>query len=75
MRISIDMKPESQRGKDFVKNSGNKRLINSQSCSLHVPVYLHYYTAYPNPQTGIIETWPDRYEYDPPMTKALRAYQ
>ena len=75
MRISIDMKPESQRGKDFVKNSGNKRLVNSQTCSLHVPVYLHYYTAYPNPQTGIIETWPDRYEYDPPMTKALRAYQ
>lgn len=76
MRISIDMKPETQRGKDYIsKNPGSHRLINSQPCNLRVPVYLHYYTAYPNPQTGVIETWPDRYEYDPAMTKALRAYQ
>ena len=74
MRISIDMKPESQRGKDYVKENGFKRLVNSQKVDLRVPVYLHYYTAYPNPQTSIIETWPDRYEYDPQLARALRPY-
>jgi len=75
MRLSIDMKPETKRGKDYLeKHPAPNRLISSQSVKHNVPVYLHYYTVYPNPLTGIIETWKDRYEYDPLIDKALRPY-
>lgn len=80
MRMSIDMKPESQRGKDFMKKRQQDsivkpvRLVNSAPVKPNVPVYLQYYTVYPNPETGVIETWPDRYEYDKPLEKALSPY-
>jgi murein L,D-transpeptidase YcbB/YkuD len=39
-----------------------------------VPVYLVYYTAYPNPETGFVETWPDLYGYDKVIVKEMEPY-
>lgn len=70
MRMSIDMPPESDKGKEYVEKRKEKgeegpiRLIATQGVSPTVPVALDYYTLYPNPETGVWETWRDRYEYD-----------
>jgi murein L,D-transpeptidase YcbB/YkuD len=39
-----------------------------------VPVYLVYYTAYPNPASGAIEQWPDLYGYDAAIRRAAGYY-
>lgn len=80
IRLSIDMKPEGERGKEYLKQRAERndhspiRLIRSTGVDPHVPVYLTYYTLYPNPETGEWETWPDRYEYDKRMGESLSMY-
>lgn len=78
IRLSIDMAPETDRGKDMVRDreEGTKglRLINSHHVSPSVPVYLLYYTEYPNPDTHEMQTWPDVYGYDTPLEKAIKPF-
>ena len=50
------------------------RLMRRQSVSPHVPVYIIYYTAYPNPATGDIELWPDVYGYDKVIAGEMGAF-
>lgn len=81
MRLSIDMKPESDKGKEYMEkrkengDEGPVRLISTQGVSPTVPVALDYYTLYPNPETGIWETWRDRYEYDDQIMRRLQCYR
>ena len=76
IRMSIDMKPLSEKGKAYKKTHGGAvRLIKQTPVDPKVPVYLSYYTVYPNPETGELETWRDRYEYDQHISKALSIYQ
>ena len=74
LRISMDIKPETERGRDYLKAHSEDprplRLVTYQQVSPHVPVYIIYYTAYPNPKTGVIETWPDLYGYDKIISQA-----
>ena len=80
IRLSIDMNPVSQRGQQYLKDmkaegkASSIRLIQSATISPRVPVQLSYYTVYPNPETGILETWPDRYEYDKTILKWLTPF-
>ena len=80
MRLSMDMKPVGEWGHNYLKKraeEGDKspiRLISSTAVEPSVPIYLTYYTCFPNPETGIIETWPDRYEYDRQIAKTLSLY-
>ena len=80
MRLSIDMPPESDRGKELLRQyreEGSQaplRLIQQTAVNPRVPVFLSYYTVYPNPATGKLETWPDRYEYDKQILRSLRPY-
>ena len=68
LRISMDLKPETDRGRDYLAEHASERrphrLINAQKVEPRVPVYLIYYTAYPNPITKEVELWPDLYGYD-----------
>lgn len=68
IRISMDIRPETDRGhqylRDHVDDPRPLKAITYQSVEPHVPVYILYYTTYPNPATGVIETWPDLYGYD-----------
>ena len=74
LRISMDITPVTDRGRQYVKeHSDDKRpfrLVTTQQVSPHVPVYIIYYTVYPNPKTGVLETWPDLYGYDKVIGKA-----
>ncbi|MBP5339772.1 MAG: L,D-transpeptidase family protein [Prevotella sp.] len=78
IRLSIDMKPESQSGRNYLKEHAKDgtpiRLINSTSVTPNVPLEIDYYTLYPNPETGEWETWPDRYEYDKQILRRLKPY-
>lgn len=76
LRISIDMPPESQRGHDWLEEHADEpkphRLLSYMKVSPAVPVYVLYYTVYPNPETGDLETFPDIYKYDELISKYLQ---
>ena len=80
MRMTIDLPPESDKGKEYLEKreeegeEGPIRFMSSQSVSPTVPVMIDYYTLYPNPETGVWETWRDRYEYDDQIEKCLKRY-
>lgn len=80
IRLSIDMKPESDKGKKFLEkrkeenNDQPIRLIQSTSVNPTVPLLIDYYTLYPNPETGEMETWPDRYEYDTQIYRHIKPF-
>ena len=73
--ISMDRKPMTARGLDYLAEHADDprplRLIDYQKVSPSVPVYIAYYTAYPNPSTGIVEFHPDVYGYDQVILSAL----
>ena len=50
------------------------RLVNNTSVEPTVPVLIDYYTRYPNPKTGDIETWGDPYDYDKIVLKAIKPF-
>ena len=77
IRLSIDMKPETEKGKKYRKEhikDEKIRLISSKDVTPKVPVCIDYYTYYPNPETKVFEVWPDRYEYDIQVHKAIKPF-
>jgi len=68
LRLSMDIEPITERGKKYLKEHCDDerpfRLIKYKDVSPRIPVYIVYYTAFPNPETGILEFWPDLYGYD-----------
>lgn len=74
LRISMDIEPETDQGREYVMEHKDDprpfRLITTCQVSPHVPVFIIYHTIYPNPETGILETWPDLYGYDKLISKA-----
>lgn len=74
LRISMDIEPETDRGKNYLEEHEDDprplRLFTTQSVFPHVPVYIIYYTIYPNPETDRLETWPDVYGYDKVISRA-----
>lgn len=80
IRLSIDMKPETEQGIKYLKKHNEEhsedpiRLINLAYVKPNIPLSIDYYTYYPNPETGEFETWPDRYEYDIQIIKAIKPF-
>ena len=78
LRISMDIKPETERGRNYIEEHEEDprpfKLLTYQQVTPHVPVYIIYYTAYPNPKTGIVETWPDLYGYDKAISQACSPF-
>ena len=75
IRISMDIPPVTERGQQWLRKNGHRprpfRLISYYPIKPKVPVYIVYYTAYPNPETGVVEMWPDFYGYDKPIAAAM----
>lgn len=75
LRISMDIRPETERGRMYVQEHANDprpfRLESYREVSPRVPLYIIYYTAYPNPKTGVVETWPDLYGYDKVISQEM----
>ena len=75
MRLSMDLQPKTEQGREYKRqHSGAIRLINNQSVEPKVPVLIDYYTLYPNPKTGELNTWGDPYGYDNIVLKAIKPY-
>jgi hypothetical protein len=76
IRISMDIPPVTDRGRDWVRKHADAqrpfRLISYHGVSPHVPIYILYYTTFPNPQTGAIDYWPDLYGFDKVISKELK---
>ena len=78
IRLSMDIKPETDEGKKYLKDHAEDerpfRLVRTQNVSHHMPVVIDYYTVYPNPKTGELETWPDGYGYDKALEQAIKPF-
>lgn len=79
LRISMDIPPVTDRGRQYLSEHASDprplRLINRHDITPNVPVDITYFTAFPNPQTGTIEFWPDLYGYDAIITRSLPLQQ
>ena len=73
IRISMDLPPMSEQGREYVATHGsdNKKLISYVPVKPRVPIYILYYTLWPDAD-GILQTWPDVYGYDDVMWKQLK---
>lgn len=76
LRISMDLTPQSQRGLDWLEEHADEpaphRLLSYMKVSPAVPVYVLYFTVYPNPETGALDTYPDIYSYDELIGKKMQ---
>lgn len=74
LRLSIDLEPETDRGRDYLDEHTDDprplRLIRQLPVKPALPLHIVYYTVYPNPETGSIDTWSDPYGYDSVIAKA-----
>ena len=78
LRISMDIKPVTERGRDYLSEHVDAprplRLIQYREINPKVPVYIVYYTAYPNLATGKVEFWPDLYNYDKAVVEEIGSF-
>lgn len=75
IRISMGMEPESPQGQEYVESHGkdNTKLIGYVPVKPRVPLYILYYTLWPD-AAGMMQTWPDVYGYDDVIWKNLQPY-
>jgi murein L,D-transpeptidase YcbB/YkuD len=78
LRISMDLAPVSERGITWLEEHSDEskphRLVSYSKVSPSVPVYIVYYTVYPNPATGTLETFPDVYGYDALIAREIKPW-
>ncbi|MBQ7419780.1 MAG: L,D-transpeptidase family protein [Prevotella sp.] len=83
IRISMDIPPVTEKGRDYVRShaldedeNGRKlprKLVSYMPVKPHVPLYIIYYTLYPD-QNGQIQTYPDVYGYDQSVWNHLKKF-
>lgn len=74
LRISMDLKPETDRGKSYVAvEDSNRRLVRSLMVKPHVPIFITYFTIYPD-MDGTLRTYPDVYGYDRIMEQHIKPF-
>ena len=78
LRLAMDMKPETVRGREYlVEHADDPRplkVITYRDVLPRVPVYIIYYTVYPDPDTGLVAYWPDLYGYDRIISREMKAF-
>ena len=76
IRISMDLPPETDRGRQYLCQHPDEevhRLIGWQSVNPRVPIYIIYYTLYPDLQ-GQLQQYADIYGYDRIVWRYLQPY-
>ena len=77
LRISMDISPESDKGKEYMADTLKRkqtRLVSSMPVSPRVPLYITYYTVYPDPATGQLLYYPDVYGYDKAIGQVINKF-
>ena len=75
LRITMGLKPESERGIEYMESEDRPEhpsFMKQLKLPSRVPLYITYYTIYPDPVSGHLTTYPDVYRYDKALAKALR---
>jgi L,D-transpeptidase YcbB len=72
LRLSMDIPPHTDEGLHLL-NSGNKRPLGSLAVKPSVPVFITYYTMYPD-QNGNILNYPDVYGYDKILVSYIKPF-
>ena len=77
LRISMGMKPETERGRDYMDELNPEEptptLVHSLPVSPRVPLFITYSTIFRTPD-GSLQYYPDVYGYDDVIGKALNTY-
>ena len=64
LRISMGLPPQTARGRAYMKaGHEDNHLVSSLKVSPSVPIYITYFTFYPDSR-GKLAAWPDVYGYD-----------
>ena len=78
IRIAMDLKPETDRGLEYMEEHEEDprplKVITYRDINPRVPVYIIYYTAYPDPETGEVKYYPDLYGYDKVIRRKMGEY-
>lgn len=78
LRISMDMDAETEKGIDYVNRNRDeegkvKPLVKSLSIHPHIPLFITYYTIYPD-LSGELQTYPDVYGYDKVIAEKIKPF-
>ena len=83
IRISMDLPPMTEQGREYISShrheeneNGRKlpfKLISYMPVNPHVPLYIIYYTIYPD-EHGKVTNYPDVYGYDNLVWNHLKKY-
>ena len=77
IRIGMGQQPQTSQGRQWLHAHPNKddvkKLIGYVGVQPHVPLYIIYYTMWPD-ETGIWREWPDVYGYDDVIWKHMQTY-
>ncbi len=83
IRISMDIPPVTAQGKEYISShtpeeneNGRKlphKLISYMPVKPHVPLYILYYTIYPD-ENGVVRNYPDVYGYDQLIWNHLKKF-
>ena len=83
IRISMDLPPVTEQGREYIRThshaeneNGRKlpfKLISYMPVQPHVPLYIIYYTIYPD-ENGHVQTYPDVYGYDKLIWNHLKKF-
>ena len=77
LRITMGLSPLSERGKEYMGKEdrpAHPTFMRNLNIPSRVPLYITYYTLYPDPLTGQMCSYRDVYGYDRVMERALRWY-
>lgn len=77
IRIGMGQQPQTDRGRSWLlahpDKEEQKKLIGYVGVTPHVPIYIIYYTMWPD-ESGIWREWPDVYGYDDVIWKQMQPY-
>ena len=74
LRISMDLCPETDQGREYMADTLKRkhtRLVHSLPVSPRVPIYIMYYTIFPDPVSGQLLYFPDVYGYDRAISRSI----
>lgn len=74
IRIAIGKTPLSEAGKKLKAEKPDYEGLKTFAYDPSIPVYLDYYTLYPDAKTQELQTYPDSYGYDKEIEKILNQF-
>ena len=77
IRLGMGKQPQTDQGRQWLRAHPDKddvkKLIGHVGVTPHVPLYIIYYTMWPD-ESGVWREWPDVYGYDDVIWKQMQPY-